>query len=58
MGTTMNLSMLLEMAADADGERIAVGTRRDGLTYRELLELSRGYGSQIGRRNARWRIST
>ncbi|XEM94813.1 class I adenylate-forming enzyme family protein [Rhodococcus sp. JVH1] len=40
------------MAADADGDRIAVGTRRDGLTYRELLELSRGYGSQIGRLDA------
>ena len=52
MGTTMNISMLLEMAADADGDRIAVGTRRDGLTYRELLELSRRYGSQIGRLDA------
>ncbi|OYD61413.1 class I adenylate-forming enzyme family protein [Rhodococcus sp. OK302] len=48
----MNLSMLLEMAADAGGDRIAVGTRRDGLTYRELLELSRRYGSQIGQLDA------
>ncbi|MEU2005110.1 long-chain fatty acid--CoA ligase [Rhodococcus sp. NPDC019627] len=48
----MNISMLLEMAADADGDRIAVGTRRDGLTYRELLELSRRYGSQISRLDA------
>ncbi|MCU1462891.1 MAG: putative O-succinylbenzoate--CoA ligase (OSB-CoA synthetase) (O-succinylbenzoyl-CoA synthetase) [Acidimicrobiales bacterium] len=38
----MNLAMLLEMAADGFGDRVAVGDRSTGLTYRELLDLARG----------------
>lgn len=34
----MNLSMLLEMACEAMGDRVAVGSRSDGVTYEELLE--------------------
>src|SRR5437764_480123 len=37
----MNLSMLLEMAADGFGSRIAYGSRDDGLTYEHLLDRSR-----------------
>jgi fatty-acyl-CoA synthase len=37
----MNLPMLLEMAADGMGDRVAVGSRRDGLTYAELLDGAR-----------------
>ena len=33
--------MVLEMAADGMGERVAVGARKDGLTYRGLLEQAR-----------------
>ena len=29
----MNIAMILEMAADALGDRLAFGTRADGLTY-------------------------
>ena len=38
----MNLSMLLEMAADVDPDRIAVGSRNGGLTYRRLYDTARG----------------
>ena len=38
----MNLMMLLEMAADGLGERIAVGSIEDGLTYRQLFDRARG----------------
>ncbi len=38
----MNLMMLLEMAADGLGERIAIGTHDDGLTYRQLFERAQG----------------
>ena len=32
----MNLMMLLEMAAEGLGDRVAVGSLDDGLTYRQL----------------------
>jgi len=34
----MNLIMLLEMAAEAMGDRIAVGSRLEGTTYNQLLQ--------------------
>lgn len=34
----MNLMMLLEMAADGLGDRVAVGSLADGLTYRQLFD--------------------
>lgn len=37
----MNVAMLLEMAADGMGERIAVGTRTAGLAYVDLLDRAR-----------------
>ncbi len=36
----MNLMMLLQMAADADPDRIAIGPRTDGLTTSQLYELA------------------
>ena len=38
----MNLMMLLEMAADGLGERIAVGSLDDGLSYRQLFARAQG----------------
>jgi len=43
----MNLTMLLEMAADTGPDRIAVGTREDGLTYRELFDRSRALAVRL-----------
>lgn len=34
----MNIMMLLEMASSGFGDRIAVGTRADGITYAELFD--------------------
>ena len=36
----MNIMMLLQMASEADGERVAVGRRHDGLTLAEMFDLS------------------
>src|ERR1700716_1287762 len=43
----MNLAMLLEMAADGLGDRIAVGDREHGLTYRDLLDRARRLGGLL-----------
>jgi len=37
----MNLTMLLEMAGDGMGDRVAFGSRDGGITYAELLDRSR-----------------
>lgn len=37
----MNIAMLLEMAADGMGDRIAVGSRDGGVTYGQLLDRAR-----------------
>jgi len=37
----MNTGLLLEQMAEAAGDRVAVGSRRDGLTYAGLLDRSR-----------------
>ena len=37
----MNTPMLIEMAADGMAERVAVGSRKDGLTYAALLDRAR-----------------
>ena len=50
----MNIALLLEMAADGAGERVALGPRSGGASYRELLRLARNSGewlaSQPGQR--------
>jgi acyl-CoA synthetase (AMP-forming)/AMP-acid ligase II len=38
----MNLAMLLEMAADGLGDRVAIGGHDDGLTYEQLRRAARG----------------
>ena len=49
----MNLMMLLEMAAEGLGDRVAVGSLDDGLTYRQLYDRPRcsqplpGCGSRV-----------
>jgi acyl-CoA synthetase (AMP-forming)/AMP-acid ligase II len=43
----MNITMLLEMAADADGDRLALGRAADALTYRRLFDLAGGAASEI-----------
>ncbi|MGW0017302.1 class I adenylate-forming enzyme family protein [Rhodococcus sp. NPDC003382] len=49
----MNLTMLLEMAAGSDPERIAVGTRNDGLTYGELSARSTALAGEFRKSGAR-----
>jgi fatty-acyl-CoA synthase len=50
----MNIALLLEMAADGAGDRVALGSHSGGLTYPELLRLAsntaRWLGSQPGER--------
>src|SRR5438552_6518437 len=41
----MNLAMLLEMAADGFGDRVAIGELDHGLTYRRLLDHARSAAS-------------
>ncbi len=43
----MNIVMLLEMAADCIGDRVAVGSRDGGLTYADLLDRSRRVGAIV-----------
>src|SRR5215211_3050007 len=40
--------MLLEMAAEAMGDRLAVGTLAEGVTYEELLDRARRTGAVLG----------
>ena len=37
----MNIAMLLEMAADGLGDRLALGTLKEGRTFAKLLDDSR-----------------
>jgi len=43
----MNIHLFLEMAADAAPDRIAIGTRAAGITYGELLAMSRRAAQQM-----------
>ena len=43
----MNTGMLLEMAADGMGERVALGTRHGGLTFAGLLDQARRVASVV-----------
>ncbi len=43
----MNIALVLEMAADALGDRVAFGSRDDGLTYSELRRAARGVARRI-----------
>ncbi|MCA1841876.1 MAG: AMP-binding protein [Actinobacteria bacterium] len=48
----MNTGMLLEMAADGMGDRIAVGSRKDGLTYAALADQARRVASVVAESGA------
>jgi acyl-CoA synthetase (AMP-forming)/AMP-acid ligase II len=43
----MNVTMLLDMAADGFGDRVVVGTREQGLTATRLRELATGVAAMI-----------
>ena len=43
----MNIAMLLEMAADGFGERVAIGSRDGGLTYADLRERAVTIGAHL-----------
>jgi acyl-CoA synthetase (AMP-forming)/AMP-acid ligase II len=43
----MNIAVLLEMAADAMGDRVGVGSAETGLTYAALLDHARGVAALI-----------
>ncbi len=43
----MNIAMILEMAADALGDRLAYGTRADGLSYEALRQAARGIAERV-----------
>ncbi len=47
----MELSMLLEMAAEGCPERIALGTLADGLTYEQLMTRARSLGADLATRD-------
>jgi fatty-acyl-CoA synthase len=43
----VNIAMILEMAADALGDRLAFGTRAEGLTYNELRAAARAIADRV-----------
>jgi acyl-CoA synthetase (AMP-forming)/AMP-acid ligase II len=43
----VNIAMILEMAADALGDRLAYGTRADGLSYEALRAAARGIADRV-----------
>lgn len=43
----MNIAMLLDMAADGFGDRLAVGSREGGITYAQLRDRSRAVAAGI-----------
>jgi fatty-acyl-CoA synthase len=45
----MHTALLLEMAAEGVGERVAIGPRATGLSYGRLLELTRGAAAWLAR---------
>jgi acyl-CoA synthetase (AMP-forming)/AMP-acid ligase II len=45
----MNIALLLEMAADGAGDRVALGSRSGGFSYRELLRLARNTAGWLAR---------
>src|SRR3954469_25964373 len=47
----MNTAMLLEMVADTLGDRVAIGPRAGGTTYRELLAAARHGAGELQRRD-------
>lgn len=48
----MNVATILELVADSIGERVAVGSAHNGMTYAELLDRSRRVAAFLGQRGA------
>ena len=48
----MNLAMILDMAADGLGGRVAVGSLDGGITYEQLRQLARATARELARRQA------
>ena len=46
-GATVNIAMILEMAADALGDRVAFGNRDDGLSYEGLRRAARAIADRV-----------
>jgi acyl-CoA synthetase (AMP-forming)/AMP-acid ligase II len=44
----VNIAMILEMAADALGDRLAIGTRTDGLTFSHVRAAARSVAARVG----------
>jgi acyl-CoA synthetase (AMP-forming)/AMP-acid ligase II len=44
----MNLAMLLEMAAEGHGDRVAIGSRTDGLTFADVYRMSGASAARLG----------
>jgi acyl-CoA synthetase (AMP-forming)/AMP-acid ligase II len=44
----VNIAMILEMAADALGDRVAIGSVADGLTYAQLREAAWSVATRVG----------
>ena len=44
----MNLAMILDMSADGQGDRVAIGSRKGGLTYAELRQAARAGFRALG----------
>src|SRR3954447_24162479 len=49
----MNLSMFVEMVADAVPDRVALGSREGGLTYADLLARARSLGAGLAGEDVR-----
>lgn len=48
----MNIALLLEMACEGHGDRLALGRRGEGLTYRHLYDLASRAGSFVSKHGA------
>ncbi len=48
----MNIALLLEMACEGHGDRLALGRRGEGLTYRHLYDLASRAGSLVAQHGA------
>ena len=47
----MHIGLVLEMASEGLGERIALGSAQGGLTFAQLLARSRAAGAELARRD-------
>lgn len=48
----MSIAMILTMAADGHGDRVAIGSREDGMTYPQLRACAAGLADEVAERGA------